>query len=1219
MITTGRTPIAAGSGYQYLTRSVAAGDGDLGAADRLLRYYEAHGTPPGRWLGSGLRELGEAGLAPESQVSEEQMGHLFGMGRDPLDGQLLGTTPRVLKPLQERIAEAVANLDPNLTGPDREAAVAAIRTREQARATTASRMGFDLTFTVPKSVSAMWAVADAGVQAQIVAAHHEAISETLALMEREVIKTRIGAAGVAQIDTRGLIAAAFDHFDSREGDPHLHTHVVVANRVQGADGKWRTLDSKALYRAVVAMSRTHDALLADRLAGRLPVAWQRQYAGARKVAKLEIGGVPDQLVREFSGRDTAIRAEQERLQERFAATHGRHPSPRESRGLHQRAWAHTRANKDAASLAALTSRWRDRAVGVLARLGLTESHQGEAAAWWVRSALQQGEQQAGAAPTLRTDDLDETAVVSIATRVLTAVQERRSTWSRWNLHSEVALALSDYRFASATDLERAIDAVVDHASNASVTVSTPALAHTPTVLRRADGTSVFDHAHSTLYTSEAALAAEDYLLTRSSTVDAARVDLETAVAAIATYNPGRPLSEDQATAVTAITTSGRNLDLLVGPAGAGKTTTLAALRTVWEETNGLGSVVGLAPSSAAASVLANELGITADNTAKWLTEHGRLPQRRARLAELTTRRDQQHTPELEHLIAAEKEAIGRWTLRSGQLVIVDEASLAGTFALQRLATAAEDAGAKLLLVGDPHQLAAVEAGGAFGMLVADMGADTPQLRTVHRFRAAWEAAATLGLRTGRPSVLDTYESHDRISSGTDEEILEGAYAAWLADTSAGHSSLLIATDNDTVRSLNVRAQADLIAAGAVQPGVVDLADDTRAGTGDTIVTRRNDRRLATSSSAWVKNGDRWRVLDARTDGSLVVQRERGGSHIVLPGNYVAEHVELAYAATTYRAQGSTVDRAHAVITESTTREALYVNATRGRHSNRLWVSTRNSEDHTTPTDQNPTAREILERVLANTRTEKSAHESFREEQEAAGSIPTLVNEYELIISEATRDRWSRLLQKSPLTSNQVEDVQTSPSWGALQAALRRASATSLPIERFFPTLVNAQALDDADDVAAVLHHRVETWAQVATPSHRTPALIAGLIPQGTRSGDPDLDHAMAEREQMITARATAVLQRAIANDEPWTRPPTTLTPYTEQQWRQTLLPVAAYRDLHGIHTDHPLGPAPETDFDRHTQYQRARAAIRHVRHIAEPASAIASGQPTTRADTEYGL
>lgn len=1219
MITTGRTPIAAGSGYQYLTRSVAAGDGDLGAADRLLRYYEAHGTPPGRWLGSGLRGLGEAGLAPASQVSEEQMGHLFGMGRDPLNGQLLGTTPRVLEPLQERIAEAVADLDPALTGVDREAAVAAIRTREQARAKTASRMGFDLTFTVPKSVSAMWAVADAGVQAQIVAAHHEAISETLALMEREVIKTRIGAAGVAQIDTRGLIAAAFDHFDSREGDPHLHTHVVVANRVQGADGKWRTLDSKALYRAVVAMSRTHDALLADRLAQRLPVAWQRQYAGARQVAKLEIGSVPEELVREFSGRDTAIRAEQERQEEQFAAHHGRLPSAKESRSLHQRAWAHTRGHKHGASLAVLTSRWRDRAVGVLARLGLTENHRGEAAAWWVRSALQQAEQQAGAAPTLRAEDLDETAVVSIATRVLTAVQERRPTWSRWNLHSEAALALSDYQFASATDLRNAIDAVVNHAATTSVTVSTPALAHTPNALRRADGTSVFDHAHSTLYTSEAALAAEDYLLARSRTTGSARVDLGPAAAAIEAYKPGLPLSEDQAGAVTAIATSGRSLDLLVGPAGAGKTTTLDSLRAVWEEAHGTGSVIGLAPSSAAASVLANELGIAADNTAKWLTEHDRLPQRRARLAELATHQDQQHTPELENLIAAEKEAVGRWSLRSGQLVIVDEASLAGTFALQRLATAAEDAGAKLLLVGDPHQLTAVEAGGAFGMLVADMGADVPQLRIVHRFRAEWEAAATLGLRTGRPSALDTYALHDRIRSGADEEMLEGAYAAWLADTSAGHASLLIATDNDTVRALNVRAQADLIAAGTVQPGVVDLADDTQAGTGDIIFTRRNDRRLATSSSAWVKNGDRWQVLDARPDGSLVVQRERGGSRIVLPGTYVAEHVELAYAATTYRAQGSTVDHAHAVITESTTREALYVNATRGRHSNRLWVSTRDSEDHTTPADQNPTAREVLERVLANTGTEKSAHESIREDQEAAGSILTLVNEYELIVAESTRDRWTRLLHDSPLTSDQVEDVLSSPSWGALQATLRRASATALPIERFFPTLVGAQGLGDADDVAAVLHHRVETWAQAATPTRRTAALIAGLIPQAQRTGNPDLDSAMIEREQLITARAGAVLERAIANDEPWARPPTPLSPYAERQWRQILLPLAAYRDLHGIHTDRPLGPAPESDFERHTHYQRARAAIRHVRHIAKPAPGASSGRPTSPSDTEYGL
>ncbi|QGH70574.1 MobF family relaxase [Pseudactinotalea sp. HY158] len=303
-ITTPRTPIRAGTGYEYLTRSVAAGDGDRLAADVLTRYYDQAGTPPGRWLGSGLAGLGSAngagpGLRVGDRVSEEQMGRLFGMGHDPVTGEVLSRT---------------------FSAPDESGL-------------SRSRAGFDLTFQIPKSASALWAIADAGVQALIVRAHHEAITETLAFLEREVLMTRAGRAGVAQLETRGLVAAAFDHFDSRAGDPHLHTHVVVANRVQGVDGKWRTLDSRALYRAVEALSRTHSALFADRLAQILPVEWTIPTARKRELGEVEIAGVPAQLREVFSQRRLAIVAARQDAHEEFVRAHGRAPSQRESRAL----------------------------------------------------------------------------------------------------------------------------------------------------------------------------------------------------------------------------------------------------------------------------------------------------------------------------------------------------------------------------------------------------------------------------------------------------------------------------------------------------------------------------------------------------------------------------------------------------------------------------------------------------------------------------------------------------------------------------------------------------------------------------------------------------------------------------------------------------------------------------------------------------------------------
>ena len=196
--------------------------------------------------------------------------------------------------------------------------------------------------------------------------------------------------------------------------------------------------------------------------------------------------------------------------------------------------------------------------------------------------------------------------------------------------------------------------------------------------------------------------------------------------------PGRhhPLSIDQALAVEQIATSGRSLDVLVGPAGTGKSTTMAGLRAVWEAEHGAGSVLGLAPSAAAAEVLAEELGIDTENTAKWLYEHRREAERLHALAELRGELASPHPssrqPSATRAMVARAEVeLARWRLHAGQLVIVDEASLAGTFALDELVSAAGAAGSKVVLVGDDRQISAVESGGMFAALVRDRDGLTP--------------------------------------------------------------------------------------------------------------------------------------------------------------------------------------------------------------------------------------------------------------------------------------------------------------------------------------------------------------------------------------------------------------------------------------------------------------------------------------------------------------
>ena len=221
------------------------------------------------------------------------------------------------------------------------------------------------------------------------------------------------------------------------------------------------------------------------------------------------------------------------------------------------------------------------------------------------------------------------------------------------------------------------------------------------------------------------------------------MDLDVIEGVSRTQVAGHLLSEEQVATLATIAASGRQVDLLIGPAGAGKTTAMRALHAAWTSVHGKDSVVGLAPSAAAADVLAEDLDVACDNTAKWLHEH-------------------------DH---------GRAAFRKGQLVIIDEAALAGTLTLDRLTALAADAGAKVLLVGDWAQLQSVDAGGAFPLLAAARE-DTPELTEVHRFSHEWEKLASLDLRHGRAKVISTYLRHDRVKDGAHDDMVDAAYLAW---------------------------------------------------------------------------------------------------------------------------------------------------------------------------------------------------------------------------------------------------------------------------------------------------------------------------------------------------------------------------------------------------------------------------------------------------------
>jgi conjugative relaxase-like TrwC/TraI family protein len=1154
--------MSAGNGYKYLLRSVAAGDGNRALSTPLTRYYSETGTPPGRWMGAGLQAFGKGQITPDSVVTEDQLALLIGLGCDPITGDQLGRAYPSYARIADRIQDRVDALNPEMTLDDCASGTTRIEAEETTAGSRRAVAGFDLTFSVPKSVSVFWGVADGATQERIVRAHHDAVAAVLGYFEREVAATRTGVSdrdgAVAQVDVAGVAAVAYDHYDSRAGDPQLHTHLVVSNKVSTVwDQRWRSLDSRPVHAAMTGLSAHYNAVLADQLSRDLGIEWELRARGPDRNPQWEVAGVSDEMLREFSSRSREIDCEKDRLILAYRESHGRMPSEKKIVELRAQATLATRPPKEIRSLADLTAEWRTR-VGKLVR---------GAAELWAASLPARSTGQ-----PLTAADVSLTTVRALAAGVVDAVSVKRSTWSHWNLLAEASKQTMDLRFASTTDREAVVGMIVDAAEQDSVSLTPPELAMSPAAFRRADDTSVFRPRHSVKFSSQAVLDAEARLLDHSS---ASGGPTTSALIVDRVAHRASGLSAQQRAAIESIATSGRQLDLLVGPAGAGKTTTMRALRHVWLAEHGQGSVIGLAPSANAAQTLAEDLGIECDNTSKWLFEHNR--------------------------------GNPRYELHAGQLVIVDEATLSGTMSLDQLCGLAAEAGAKLLLVGDAYQLSAVDAGGAFSLL-ADRRPHAPELTEIHRFTQAWEKTASLALRRGDAEVISAYAGQNRIEEGSTDAMLDMAYERWRADQFKGCTSILVTESTEAVKALNQRARAErVVREGAVDGREIKLADGSRASVGDLVITRRNDRALRTMQGHWVKNGDRWRITDIRKNGSVVVRRldtRRQGS-AVLPFVYVAEHVDLGYAITAHRAQGITVDTAHVVVTSSTTRENLYVSMTRGRDTNIAYVALDQPDDsHSTPEVEDVSARTVLYGVLQHTGASKSAHQTIEEEHSAYVGIDRLAAELETIAADAQHDHFVDLLRRSGLSEAQHKAVADSTALGPLIAALRRAEANHHDLERLVPRVVAQHGLADADDIAAVLTYRIDKVASSAPRGKRgvKPRLIAGLIPEPLGPMTDENRQAIDERKHLIDARARACAEEAVENRAAWTRrlgPPPAGT-LDREAWITIVTTVAAYRDRYGIVSDLPVGGRATNDAQE-TERRRALRSVRAAAGLRAPA------------------
>ena len=424
---------------------------------------------------------------------------------------------------------------------------------------------------------------------------------------------------------------------------------------------------------------------------------------------------------------------------------------------------------------------------------------------------------------------------------------------------------------------------------------------------------------------------------------------------------------------------------------------------------------------------------------------------------------------------------------------------------------------------------------------------------------------------------------------------------------ADRSSILIADNHDTVSELNRRAREDRIQTGVVEPGAsIALADGSHASRGDMVITRLNDRRLVAGRTGWVRNGDRWTITRVHTDGSVTARRAgyRFGASIVLPAPYVAERLDLGYAATAHRSQGITVDTAHVLVTEATTRENLYVGLTRGRQHNHAWIATDQPDDQR-HTAHPASARDVLEAVLRNQGAESSAHQAKQDEHDRWTRVDHLAAMHQEVYQAAMAERWASLIDACGLAPEQAEQVRRSDAYGPQCGELARMdTATERTPESTLPVIVASRSLDDADDAAAVLYRRVQAANKNPGPHtglrRQSQRYILGLVPQATGPIRDDMKASLAEIEQHLRQRAKELAQQAARDHEPWLLElgPRPADAHAARQWDQAVQAVAAYRERWGITGDRPLSVSP-TGIGQQLDLARVRQVLAAARSAAD--------------------
>jgi conjugative relaxase-like TrwC/TraI family protein len=764
---------------------------------QALDYYGSRGETPLRWGGAGAARLGL-----EGEVTRDIYRLAFGPGgfRDPLTGQEL------------------------------------VRTK---------RPGFELVVAAHKSLSLLGVVGRADDMHAILDAQTAA---TMGYLEGWAQRRggRRGRAAVAT-PTSGLVYAVTRHGTSREGDPHAHDHVLVANvcEIDDAEGGYKALKSDELRdrdEAATMVGRLHSAARAIGLG----YAIEPDRGRRGRARDWGIVGIPAEVCEVFSKRSDQIADYLEEMG--YASYRARNVAARRNRPV-----------KRGTGTDQLMGRW-------IAEL--------EAHGWTLdrlaASLDRARRERRGLAPPLTDTEIDR-----LAAKLLDPEGEFLAHWKvfdRPRLVAEIAPLLYGHDPA---ELDRVVDRVL--ASELVV----PLIGIAGASDQPYTAAAVLATEHTITY------ALERFTRRRSQVVAHDVVDQ---VAAAKQTQFGHELSAGQRRAVERICSEGRAIDVIVGVAGSGKTTAL--------------DVAARALEAACCQVLGTA---TSGQAARTLDHHARIPSGTVR--SLLWRLDN-----------------GQVTLDQRSVLVLDEASLTADVDLARLLLAVNRARGKLVIVGDPRQLAPVGPGGALQALVERHPDIVTVLNQNLRQRDLAERAALHQLRASNvQATVGYYAANGRIRiAPTRTETLAAMVDAWAADTAAGHDTLMLAWRRSSVASLNrlARVRADQL--GWLTGPDLATPDGRSYAVGDPVVT------LAPNYDGQLVTSQRGRIaaIDQRAQTLTIATDD--GRRFVLQGEALdADHLDHGYALTVHREQGATADRTH-YLAEGGGRELAYVAMSRAR-------------------------------------------------------------------------------------------------------------------------------------------------------------------------------------------------------------------------------------------------------------------------------------------------